>query len=335
MNKLGNSGVLVSEMCLGTMTFGWQADEATSHRILDRFTEDGNNFIDTANVYAGGKSEEIIGSWLKAREREDVVIATKARFRTGDSANRVGLSRKHLLHAVNESLKRLNTDYIDLFQVHAYDPLTPLDETFGTLSRMVDEGLIRYVGISNYRGWQFEKALQLCRSKGWHEPVSVQPHYNIIERATEFEIIPMAREENIAVIPWSPLAGGVLTGKYRDGISKAQKGTRIADSNRADLYSRYDNERTERIISAVAEISRETGKSMAQVSINWLLSNPVVTAPIIGARNLEQLNDNLGGKGWSLTGKQVQKINDASSLETTYPYDDFSQMQQDRDRTLS
>lgn len=335
MKRLGNSGLLVSDLCLGTMTFGWQADEAMSHRILDRFIEDGNNFIDTANVYAGGKSEEIIGSWLKGREREDVVVATKARFRTGDSPNRVGLSRKHLRHAVSESLNRMGTDYIDLLQVHAWDPLTPLEETFGTLSNMVDQGLIRYIGISNYRGWQFEKALQTCRMNGWHEPVSIQPHYNIIMRATEFEILPMAQEENIAVLPWSPLAGGVLTGKYREGISKAPKGTRIGDSNMSELYSRYDNDRTAGIVSAVSEVAEETGKSMAQVSINWLLANPAVTSPIVGARNLDQLDDNLGGKGWNLTSEQIKKINDASELEATYPYDEFAQMQQERDRTIS
>lgn len=333
MKKFGNTGLMVSDLCLGTMTFGWQANESTSHEVLDRFVERGGNFMDTANVYSDGKSEEIIGNWLSNQERENLVIATKARFRTHDAHNRVGLSRKHLYSALRDSLKRLKTDYVDLYQIHAWDPLTPLEETFSTLNSMVEEGAVRYIGISNFRGWQFEKALQLCRSRGWHEPVSIQPHYNIIIRATEFEILPMAMEENIAVMPWSPLAGGILTGKYKSGISSAEKGTRIGDAS-PDFYSAYENERTARIISAVRSISDETGKSMAQVSLNWLLSNQGVTSPIIGARNLPQLEDNLGATGWSLSKEQIAAINTASELEVTYPYDQRSEAQQKRDREL-
>src|SRR5208282_2545360 len=156
LKKLGRTGTLVSELCLGTMTFGWQADEETSHSMLDRYVEAGGNFLDTSNVYSSGKSEEIIGKWLSRNDRQDIVVATKARFRTADGANKVGLSRKHLHHAVSDSLRRLQTDYIDLLQVHAWDPLTPLDETFGTLNTLVEKGLVRYVGVSNYRAWQFE-----------------------------------------------------------------------------------------------------------------------------------------------------------------------------------
>lgn len=334
LKKFGKTGILVSELCLGTMTFGWQADETTSRKILSQFVDSGGNFIDTANVYANGKSEEIIGKWLIDNDREKVVIATKARFRTGDHPNGVGLSRKHLYFAVRASLERLNTDYIDLLQVHAWDPITPLEETFSTLNSMIEEGLIRYVGISNYRGWQFEKALQLCRAKGWQEPVSIQPHYNILVRATEFEILPMALEENIAVMPWSPLAGGILTGKYSNGISKAEKGTRIGDSSSPDFYRKYENERTERAVSELRRISKESDKTMAQVALNWLLSNPAVTSPIIGARNLGQLDDNLGATGWNLTSEQVEAINNASRLEVTYPYDQGAQDQQIRDRVI-
>ncbi|EQD55313.1 Aldo/keto reductase, partial [mine drainage metagenome] len=171
----------------------------------------------------------------------------------------------------------LGTDYIDIFQVHAWDPLTPLEETFDTLNSLVDEGLIRYIGVSNYRAWQFEKALQLCRERGWNSPVSIQPQYNIITRATEFEILPMALAENIAVLPWSPLAGGFLTGKYAGGISTAGKGTRVGDSTTPEFYRKLENERTSRIISELGRISKETGKTMAQVALNWLLSNRAVT----------------------------------------------------------
>ena len=335
VKKFGKTGLLVSELCLGTMTFGWQADEGTSHEILDRFTGNGGIFIDTADVYSEGRSEQIIGRWLKGRDRESVVIATKARFRTEKHPNGVGLSRKHLISAVNASLKRLSTDYIDILQVHAWDPLTPLEETFGTLNSLVEEGLIRYIGVSNYRAWQFEKALQLCRSRGWHEPVSIQPHYNVIVRATEFEILPMALAENIAVMPSSPLAGGVLTGKYADGISRAIKGTRIGDSSTPEYYRGLENERTSRILSLLSRISGETGKTMAQVALNWVISNPAVTAPIIGARNVKQLEDNLGSVGWKLTEEQMSEINNTSRMDVTYPYDQRAEDQQQRDRTLT
>lgn len=335
LKKLGRTGTLVSELCLGTMTFGWQADENASHAMLDQFVKSGGNFIDTADVYSEGKSEEIIGRWLKNNDRENLVLATKARFQTREGGNTVGLSRKHLHHAVRQSLSRLQTDYVDLLQVHAWDPLTPLEETFSTLNSLVDEGLIRYVGISNFRGWQFEKALQLCRAKGWHEPVSLQPHYNIIVRGTEFELLPMALSENIAVLPWSPLAGGVLSGKYRDGISKAETGTRIGDSKNKEFYKKHDTDRVRRIISVLSEISSESGKSLPQIALNWLICNPAVTSPILGARNVSQLEDNLGSTGWSLTKQQLEEINRASELYVTYPYDVGAEDQQIRGRTLS
>ena len=335
IKKLGRTGVLVSELCLGTMTFGWQADQTASHALLDKFVESGGNFLDTSNVYSSGKSEEIIGTWLSHLDRQDVVVATKARFRTADGANRVGLSRKHLLHSVHESLRRLQTDYIDLLQVHAWDPLTPLEETFGTLNRLVEDGPVRYVGISNYRAWQFEKALQLCRSRGWHEPVSLQPQYSLYARGTEFELLPMCLAEGIAVLPWSPLASGFLSGKYKGGVRNPPKGTRIGDAEDPEFYAgRFDNERAGRIVRAVEIVGQEAGKTMPQVALNWLLSNPAVTAPIIGARNLEQLSENLGSTGWSLTGDQVTALNAASEISVTYPYDRMSEEQQRRGRVL-
>ena len=334
LKKLGKTGTLVSELCLGTMTFGWQADEELSHKMLDRFLEAGGNFLDTANVYSSGKSEEIIGKWLSHQDRESVVVATKARFRTGNGSNSVGLSRKHLFHTVKESLVRLKTDYIDLLQVHAWDPLTPVEETFSALNSLVEEGSVRYIGISNFRGWQFEKALQVCRSNGWHEPVSLQPQYSIYARATEFELLPMALSENIAVLPWSPLGGGLLSGKYESGIKGAKAGTRIGDSKNRDFYAKFENERTDRILKAVKSVSESSGKTMSQVALNWLLCNPAVTSPIIGARNLSQLSENLGSTGWNLDRDQINRINEASALDVTYPYDIGAEEQQSRDRTL-
>jgi aryl-alcohol dehydrogenase-like predicted oxidoreductase len=317
------------------MTFGWQVDEETSHRMMDRFVDACGNFLDTSNVYSTGKSEEIIGKWLVQHDRARIVLATKARFRTGDDANSVGLSRKHLLHAVRESLRRLQTDYIDLLQVHAWDPLTPLEETFGTLNRLTEDGLVRYVGVSNYRGWQFEKALQLCKSRGWHEPVSLQPQYSLYARATEFELIPMCLAENIAVLPWSPLAGGYLSGKYKNGVRLPPSGTRIAESKDVEFYTRrFENDRANRIVKTVEAVARDAGKTMSQVALNWLLSRPGVTAPIIGARNIDQLSENLGSTGWSLGGDQIAALNLASDLEVTYPYDKRAEEQQTSDRQL-
>ncbi|MEM0155901.1 MAG: aldo/keto reductase [Thermoplasmataceae archaeon] len=332
--KLGNTGIIVSELCLGTMTFGWQADESSSHKILSQFFENGGNFIDTADVYSDGKSEEIIGKWLEGNDRENVILATKSRFRTGAGKNSVGLTRKHLYSGVKASLKRLHTDYIDILQTHAWDPLTPLEETFGALNSLVEEGLIRYVGISNFRGWQFEKALQLCKSKGWSLPISIQPHYNILVRATEFEILPMALAENIAVIPWSPLAGGILSGKYKSGIGKAERGTRVGDSSSPEMYRRYENEKTKKVLEELERISKEIGKTMAQISLNWLMRNPAVTSPIIGARTTDQLRENLGSTGWQLTKEQIEAINRVSFPEVSYPYDQRAEEQQTRDREI-
>ena len=333
--KLGRTGALVSELCLGTMTFGWQADEETSHRMLDRYLEAGGNLLDSSNVYSSGKSEEIVGKWLSRHDRQNLVVATKARFRTGEGANSVGLSRKHLFHAVAESLRRLQTDYIDLLQVHAWDPLTPLEETFGALHTLVENGSVRYVGVSNYRAWQLEKALQLCRARGWHEPVSLQPQYSLYARATEFELIPMCLAEGIAVLPWSPLASGVLSGKYKGGVRNPPPGSRIADAEDREFYAgRFDNERTQRIVRAVEAVSKATGKPMSQVALNWLLGRPGVTAPILGARNLDQLTENLGATGWTLAKEQIATLNQASDLEVTYPYDRRAEEQQRRDREL-
>ena len=263
------------------------------------------------------------------------MLATKARFRTDGGANRVGLSRKHLFHAVSESLRRLQTGYIDLLQVHAWDPLTPLEETFGALHTLVENGSIRYVGVSNYRAWQLEKALQLCRARGWHEPVSLQPQYSLYARATEFELLPLCAAENVAVLPWSPLASGVLSGKYKTGVRNPPAGTRIADAEDPDFYTgRFDNDRTKRIVEAVEGVAQETGRPMSQVALNWLLRNPTVTAPILGARTLDQLSENLGSTGWSLSQGQIAALNQASELEVTYPYDRRAEEQQRRDREL-
>jgi aryl-alcohol dehydrogenase-like predicted oxidoreductase len=337
--RLGRTGVLVGELSLGTMTFGgrgegWRVDETTSHQILDRFVASGGNLIDTADVYSSGRSEEIIGTWLAHHDREELVLATKARFRTGPGPNRVGLSRKHLLNAVRESLRRLRTDHVDLYQVHAWDPWTPLEETFGTLNGLVEDGLVRYVGVSNFRGWQLEKALTLCRQRSWAEPVSLQPQYSLYARATEFELLPLCAAEGLAVLPWSPLASGVLSGKYANGVRNPPAGSRIANAEDPGAYAaRFDNDRVRRILSSLNAVAKEVGRTPAQVALNWLLSRPAVTAPILGARSVEQLEEDLGATGWSLSPEQRSALDAASELEVTYPYDRRAEEQQTADRS--
>ena len=332
--KLGWSGLLVSELCLGAMTFGWHADEETSHKIMNKFEEYGGNFIDTANVYSEGKSEEIVGKWMKGRKREDFVVATKVRFRTGKGVNSVGLSRKHILHSVNESLRRLGLDYLDILQLHAWDPLTPLEETLGTMNYLVEEGLVRYVGLSNFRGWQIQKGVDICEKNGWEKPVSIQSQYNLIARGTEFEILPVASYNNLGVLPWSPLAGGFLTGKYESGIASAPKGTRIGESQNKEYYEKLENERVKHILDALKGVAEETGRLIGDIALNWLLNNNIVTSPIIGARNETQLVENIGATEWRLTTEQMALLNDASRLEVTYPYDQRAEDQQRRDRVI-
>lgn len=323
---LGRTGLKVSELCMGAMTFGreHEATEAESHDMLDRFVAAGGTFIDTANVYSRGVSEEIVGRWLERQERDRLVIATKVRFPMGDGPNEVGLSRKHILASVEASLRRLRTDYIDLYQVHCWDAQTPLEETLSTLDELVRRGLVRYLGASNFSGWQLQKALDLSRQRGWEAFVSLQPQYNLLCRSTEWELIPVALAEGLGVIPWSPLRGGWLSGKFRRGMDAPGAGTRIERAEAqgwSESWSAYNNDHTWGIVDTLLEIAREVEKEPAQVAINWLLQRPGVTAPIVGARTREQLESNLGAAGWSLGAEQVDRLNRASDVQLPYPYD--------------
>ena len=325
---LGCTGLKVSELCLGTMTFGREASEEESRRILDRFEEAGGNFIDTADIYSGGRSEEIIGRWLKGKRREAWVIATKVRFPTGEGPNDVGLSRKHILAAVEASLRRLGTDYIDLYQVHCWDHMTPLEETLSTLDDLVRRGLVRYIGASNFTGWQLQKALDLSKANGWERFVSLQPQYNLLCRSTEWELLPVCANEGLGVIAWSPLRGGWLSGKFRRGMTAPPPGTRVEEGERqgwGERWSQYNNEHTWRVVDALLEVAREVGRTPAQVAINWVLSNPAVTAPIIGARTVAQLEENLAASGWRLDEAALARLNAASAIPAPYPYDYVAQ----------
>ena len=259
--RLGRSGVMVSELCLGAMTFGREVDEADSRRMIDRFIEVGGNFIDTANVYSRGASEEITGRAVKER-RDEVVLATKARMPMGEGPNEAGASRRHLLHECEASLRRLGTDHIDLYQVHCWDAVTPLEETLATLSDLVHQGKVRYIGASNFTGWQIATAAHVSNARGYERFVSLQPQYSLVERHVEWEVVPACLEEGLGVIPWGPLGQGWLSGKYRKG-ERPPEDTRIggATDDMEEAWSKRATKRNRAIVEEVGSIAQETGKS--------------------------------------------------------------------------
>lgn len=319
---LGGTGLKVSELCLGAMTFGRDTSEADSYTMMDMFAQAGGNFIDTANVYGRGISEEIVGRWLKRQRREDWVIATKVRFPMGDGPNDVGLSRAHILASVEASLRRLDTDYIDLYQVHTWDPGTPLTETLSTLDSLVQSGKVRYIGASNFYGWQLQKAVDLSLQHGWEPFRCLQPLYNLLDRGAEWEMVTVCQNEGLGIIPWSPLRGGWLSGKYKRGMTAPPSGTRVEQAeanNWSERWSVYNNERTWTVLDALFEVAEAEGKSPAQTALNWVKDQPGVTAPIIGARKIAHLEDNLGAAGWALSAENVARLNAVSDMPVAYP----------------
>jgi aryl-alcohol dehydrogenase (NADP+) len=322
---LGPTGAVVSTLALGTMTFGTETDEVGAHAQLDRYLEVGGNLIDTADVYSRGESEHIIGRWLAARAgaRDQIVLATKARFATGGQPNDIGLSRRHLGAALDASLRRLGVDTIDLYQLHSFDPLTPLDETLRFLDDAVQAGKIHYVGLSNFTGWQLQRAVDLAEFRGWSRPVTLQPQYNLLVREIEWEIIPAAQASGLGLLPWSPLGGGWLTGKY--SREEAPTGaTRLGENPErgVEAYARRSPvERTWDVIDTVREIAEKRGASMAQVALAWVADRPTVTSVILGARTLEQLDDNLGASDLHLASDETQRLDGSSDPGAAdYPY---------------
>ena len=335
IRQLGKTGLRVSELCLGSMTFAREADEETSLRIIERFTEAGGNFIDTADVYTAGQSEEIVGKALKGR-RQAFILATKVRFRMGAGPNDVGLSRKHILEGCEASLRRLQTDYIDLYQGHCWDPYTPLEETLAAFDDLVHAGKVRYIGVSNFTAWQIMKALCLSDGHGWARFVCLQPRYNLVDRHIEREILPACREEGLGVIPWSPLGGGFLSGKYqRDTAMPEDARLAHTQAHWPEAMSRQGTERGWRTLEAVGRIAAQRGKSTAQVALAWVLAQPGITAPILGARTLEQFEDNLGCVGWELTAEELRLLDQAGALEEAYPYQFIQAFAHDRGSPLS
>lgn len=295
--RLGRSGLFVSELCLGTMTFGAETAQREAHSMMDSFVEAGGNFIDTANAYRSGVSEEIIGSWLRSHRgalADRMIIATKARFPMSSDVNDRGASRRHLTRAIEASLQRLEVETIDLFQLHAWDPRTELDETLSALERATDSGKIQYYGLSNFDGWQISKAVLTSLLQGGPPPVSIQPQYSLVAREVEWEILPAARDSGLGILPWSPLGGGLLTGKY-DRDSPIPPAGRLGHltSNSTVTMSATVAEQSWKILDAVRATSLESGIPIASVALAWLLNQPGVSSVIVGARDRKQLAESL------------------------------------------
>ena len=332
---LGSSGCAVSALALGTLTFGNETDQEGSFAQLDQFTEAGGTLIDSADVYADGRSEEIIGRWLAARpgRREQVVLATKGRFPTDETPHGHGLSRQHLARALDASLRRLNVDRIDLYQVHGWDPLTRVEETLRFLDDAVRAGKINYAGLSNFTGWQVQKAVGTAGARGLSAPVSLQPQYNLLARAIEWEVVPACQDAGLGLLAWSPLASGWLTGKYQRGEPPAA-GTRVvenADEGMRIWNQRGGSEQTWQVLDAVRKVAGGRGVSMAQVAIGWVLARPAVSSVILGARSLEQFTDNLAAAGLELSPEEMRLLDEASGPPTPdYPYGDPGQSQRRR-----
>jgi len=321
---LGNSGLAVSTICLGTATFGradWGCDKKTSVEILNTYLENGGNFIDTSDQYANKKSESIIGEWIKNQNRDNLVIATKCFFPTSDNINDRGLSRKHIINACDASLKRLNTDYIDLYQIHEMDIQTPLEETLDVLNDLVRVGKVRYIGFSNLPAWIITKAFYISKMNGYSKFISGQFLYNILKRDIEREIIPCCQDFGIGVLCWSPLSGGMLTGKYKDP-KKPVENSRIA--NRIEIakgkYQRW-YKKSFSIVRKIIEISNKYQVYPSTISLAWLLKNKVVSSVIIGATNSDQVIENCMAGDWVLPEKEFSELNKLSSIENSYPYD--------------
>jgi aryl-alcohol dehydrogenase-like predicted oxidoreductase len=323
-NTLGQTGLYVSEICLGTMTFGGQGlyqaigkvGDADGERLVGAALDAGVNFIDTANVYSDGESERILGAALKSlgRPRDQIVVATKVRGRTGPGVNQVGLSRGHILTAIDGSLGRLGLDHVDLYQIHGFDPSTPIEETLRALDAVVRAGKARYVGWSNLPAWLASKALTLSADHGLTRFESAQVYYSIAGRDIEREIVPLCQAERVAILPWSPLAGGLLSGKF----DPAKKGP--ADARRASFdFPPVNLERLPRVLAPLRAVAEAHGVSMARVALAWLLSRPFVTSVIIGAKRPEQLADNLAAADLRLAPEELKALDEASALPAEYP----------------
>jgi aryl-alcohol dehydrogenase-like predicted oxidoreductase len=327
--KLGRSGIKVPELCFGCGTFGgkneffdaWGATEdiAEARKIVDICMDAGINFFDTADIYSNGGSETVLGGAIKHLKREDVLISTKATFPFGDGPNDIGSGRYHLIQALEGSLKRLGTDYVDIYHLHGMDATTPVEETLSTLNNFVQQGKVRYIACSNFSGWHLMKSLSTSERYGWSKYIGHQVYYSLVGRDYEWELMPLALDQGLGALIWSPLGWGRLTGKIRreTGIPKE---SRLNSKLVQDMGPQVPEEHLYKVVEAIDEVAKETGKSVPQIALNWLLRRPTVSSLIVGARNQQQLRQNLGAIGWSLTPEQVAKLDAASELPLAYPY---------------
>jgi aryl-alcohol dehydrogenase-like predicted oxidoreductase len=324
---LGASGLKVPVLTLGTGTFGgrgelfkaWgNTDVAEAKRLVDICLEAGLNMFDSADIYSEGAAEEILGAAIKGR-RDQVLISTKATFRSGTDINAVGSSRYHLIRAIDGALQRLGTDYIDLFQLHGFDAATPVEETLRTLDDLIAVGKIRYIGCSNFSGWHLMKSLAVAERYGWARYVAHQAYYSLVGREYEWELMPLALDQKVGCVVWSPLGWGRLTGRIRRG-QPLPPSSRLQSQLVVDIGPQVPEEYLFKVVDALDEVAAETGKSVPQIALNWLLQRPSVATLIIGARNEEQLRNNLGAVGWNLTAEQLAKLDQASAAPKIYPY---------------
>lgn len=333
---LGNSGLAVSKLALGTMYFGSQNTEEEAFALLDAFTEAGGNLIDTSDVYSGSLSEQIIGRWLAARPTEvtdRVVLTSKGRYTTGPDVNDLGLSRRHLTRALDASLQRLGVETIDLYQMHGWDAHTPIEETLSFLDDAIRAGKIHYAGLSNFTGWQLQLTVSTAKAMGVHVPLTLQQQYSLLSRESEFEMVPAAVHNDIGLLPWSPLAGGFLTGKYERGTTPAP-GTRAGSDDQLYRYVSAEYASTDRNWATIAEVVRisgEIGATPAQVALSWIADRPGVTAPIFGARTLKQLHDSIAAADLTLDDTATTALDKVSApAPGDYPYGAFGTSQRDR-----
>jgi aryl-alcohol dehydrogenase-like predicted oxidoreductase len=324
--QLGRSGLVVSDLCLGTMIFGEESVRGTApgeaERMIHRFLDAGGNFVDTADVYAGGHPEEVLGKALQGR-RDQVVVATKVRSRTGTGQNDAGLSRYHIMNNVDVSLRRLKTDHIDLYYMHVWDPLTPLDESLRAFDDLVTAGKVRYIGVSNFKAWQLMKALAVSDGHGWSRFIAGQYQYSLVKRDIEYEFDDLCASEGISITSWSPLGGGFLSGKYTSQRSPqdANEG-RIATTpeQNEESWERRSTQRNWQILEVVRGVADGHGATIAQVSLSWLRAKQAVASVIIGARTMEQLEDNLKAADLALSAEEMAQLDEASALPELYPY---------------
>lgn len=318
----GPSDLNLSVFGIGTMTFGAESDEETSHRMLDVYHDHGGRFIDTADVYSHGASEEIVGRWLGSRQHDDVVVATKARFAIGEGPDDSGAGRSHLVKALDASLRRLQLETIDLYQMHAWDPGVALSETLETLDDFVQSGKVRHIGVSNYTGWQVERAVQLSARNRWSPVVSLQPQYNLLAREIEWDVLPACLDNGLSLLPWSPLGGGWLTGKYAPDERPSGASRLGEDPDRGvEAYDLRNNPRTWEVIEVVADVAGARGASMSQVALNWVRNRPTVASVLLGCRTVAQLEDNLAALDWNLDNAEMATLTEVSAPGMpTYPY---------------